>query len=691
LTCTSREQPRLRGPKSSIGFQGSYTDPDSGQVDMNARWYNPGTGTFDSRDTLGGNRYAYGDSAPMNNTDPTGHSSWKCDGRSCGSCVILVGTSHDCGNGGGGGNGGSGGGSSCGGSTDPLSLVGCENSPCSNSGKGGLQLESYCTGSGGSGGTGEVSGQISGSGYLPGKCTTNCGSHGGSSRPAPPDPAIAARAAEKRAAENNPIPIPSAMSQPFYAQQSEVVSTTPDMPAQQVSQLQNPVSDIDKSYAAMQAKLVADQGPVVQNVSVAVQQASDSSSNFWGDVGDDAATVGKFLLDGFIVDPLMDSYHCVHNFLSTLAVGVTQGYWNSDPGNDHEYEYCGGLLLDLAAFGAGPEVKPAVKFAPEILDGLLTGGGKLFRGIGDTVGPWLGGLAHSAINDIPGLKDLLGKAKKDLNDMMCTLFNSFAASTPVEMADGSQKPISDVKVGDQVLATDPTAGKSADKPVTDVIVGQGLKHLVDVSVEDTDGSQSTVSATSNHPFWVDSLSKWINAGDLKYGESLHTDDGRTATVVGLHAHDEMARVYNLTVDRLHTYYVVVGNDKLLVHNGGGAWCNTKKPIVGNRPDYGQTSLYAIVDPTRGEILKWGITNEPVTRYTNADFEQWRRQYGGTCQLQILRNFDSEADAALAEKYLYLRVPGPENHEINKGSLSQPGQDWQSLLRDIQGGMFGGHR
>ncbi|MFI9387760.1 hypothetical protein [Kutzneria sp. NPDC052558] len=31
-------------------------------------------------------------------------------------------------------------------------------------------------------------------------------------------------------------------------------------------------------------------------------------------------------------------------------------------------------------------------------------------------------------------------------------------------------PISDVHVGDQVLATDPTTGQSADKPVTDVIV-----------------------------------------------------------------------------------------------------------------------------------------------------------------------------------------------------------------------------
>jgi hypothetical protein len=155
----------------------------------------------------------------------------------------------------------------------------------------------------------------------------------------------------------------------------------------------------------------------------------------------------------------------------------------------------------------------------------------------------------------------------DLAGTLCTLFNSFAASTPVEMADGSQKPISDVQVGDQVLATDPTTGKSADKPVTDVIIGQGLKRLVDVRVVDSDGDRSTVSATSNHPFWVDGLSAWIDAGDLKAGEHLHTGDGRTATVVGLHAHDETTSVYNLTVDGTHTYYVSPGGITLLVHNG----------------------------------------------------------------------------------------------------------------------------
>ncbi|MFI9387761.1 polymorphic toxin-type HINT domain-containing protein [Kutzneria sp. NPDC052558] len=68
---------------------------------------------------------------------------------------------------------------------------------------------------------------------------------------------------------------------------------------------------------------------------------------------------------------------------------------------------------------------------------------------------------------------------------------------------------------------------------------------------DPNGGQGSVTATSNHPFWVDSQKTWINAGNLKTGERLRTDDGHSATVTGLHTHDEITQVYNLTVDGTH--------------------------------------------------------------------------------------------------------------------------------------------
>ncbi|WP_309505732.1 Hint domain-containing protein, partial [Streptomyces phytophilus] len=64
--------------------------------------------------------------------------------------------------------------------------------------------------------------------------------------------------------------------------------------------------------------------------------------------------------------------------------------------------------------------------------------------------------------------------------------NSFTAGTPVLMADGTTKPIEDVKVGDKVLATDPETGKTSIETVTAEIVGTGSKNLVQITI-DVDG------------------------------------------------------------------------------------------------------------------------------------------------------------------------------------------------------------
>ncbi|MCX2928396.1 LamG-like jellyroll fold domain-containing protein [Streptomyces sp. NEAU-W12] len=69
------------GSMPAVGYQSGWTDPQSGDVNMAARWYQPGTGAFASRDTwqlapspsVQVNRYTYGNATPLNATDPTGH------------------------------------------------------------------------------------------------------------------------------------------------------------------------------------------------------------------------------------------------------------------------------------------------------------------------------------------------------------------------------------------------------------------------------------------------------------------------------------------------------------------------------------------------------------------------------------------------------------------------------------------
>ncbi|MFI8293891.1 ricin-type beta-trefoil lectin domain protein, partial [Streptomyces sp. NPDC085614] len=152
----------------------------------------------------------------------------------------------------------------------------------------------------------------------------------------------------------------------------------------------------------------------------------------------------------------------------------------------------------------------------------------------------------------------------------CEVPNSFVPGTKVLMADGSAKPIEKVKAGDKVLATNPESGETRIETVTAEIKGQGLKHLVKITI-DTDGKAGSetaqVTATDGHPFWVPELGKWVDATDLKSGQWLQTSAGtftRITSIMRWTVRD--ATVHNLTVGDLHTYYVVAADAPVLVHN-----------------------------------------------------------------------------------------------------------------------------
>lgn len=66
----------------SLGYQSEFTDKATGNVNMAARWYNPATGDFLSRDTqlnnpvpnsVNANPFTYANDAPIAGLDPTGH------------------------------------------------------------------------------------------------------------------------------------------------------------------------------------------------------------------------------------------------------------------------------------------------------------------------------------------------------------------------------------------------------------------------------------------------------------------------------------------------------------------------------------------------------------------------------------------------------------------------------------------
>ncbi|PZT75901.1 MULTISPECIES: polymorphic toxin-type HINT domain-containing protein [unclassified Streptomyces] len=141
----------------------------------------------------------------------------------------------------------------------------------------------------------------------------------------------------------------------------------------------------------------------------------------------------------------------------------------------------------------------------------------------------------------------------------------FPAGTGVRMGDGTAKPIEDVKLGDKVLATDPETGKTVASEVTATIVTESDKKFTELTIATGAGEERLV-ATSEHPFWSAAEKKWIEAGSLRPGAALRTPDGRTVEVVHSRHYEDSVRTYNLTVEGLHTYYVLAGQTPVLVHN-----------------------------------------------------------------------------------------------------------------------------
>jgi len=68
----------------------------------------------------------------------------------------------------------------------------------------------------------------------------------------------------------------------------------------------------------------------------------------------------------------------------------------------------------------------------------------------------------------------------------------------------------------------------------------------------------------NHPWWSEDRQKFVEASELKAGETLRTAAGKLTQIVSITPRASAETVYNLEVNREHVYYV--GESGLLVHN-----------------------------------------------------------------------------------------------------------------------------
>ena len=137
----------------------------------------------------------------------------------------------------------------------------------------------------------------------------------------------------------------------------------------------------------------------------------------------------------------------------------------------------------------------------------------------------------------------------------------FVAGTPVLMADGTVKPIEDVRPGDRILAADHLNPGEAGSAEVIRVFDNGFKTVVRLVFD-----RQTVVCTPEHPFFVPGKG-WKTASELESGDQCVSADGGKILFERREEIAEPQRVYNFEVGGKHTYYVGSSlTDSVLVHN-----------------------------------------------------------------------------------------------------------------------------
>ncbi|WP_194927087.1 polymorphic toxin-type HINT domain-containing protein [Catenulispora pinisilvae] len=190
---------------------------------------------------------------------------------------------------------------------------------------------------------------------------------------------------------------------------------------------------------------------------------------------------------------------------------------------------------------------------------------------GEATGDILGGDAALAETDDQLAAKIEAKVAEEVQQQFAACGHSFAAGTDVLMADGSNKPIQDVRVDDLVANS---AAGVADRQQHRV----GLVHRTTADTDYTDLTINTsagtqvITGTQNHPYYDYTAGGFVPAGKLRAGDRLQSADGSTATVQSVSDYTGSMVTYDLTIDGLHTYYVSHGGSPVLVHNTDTTSC-----------------------------------------------------------------------------------------------------------------------
>ena len=210
---------------------------------------------------------------------------------------------------------------------------------------------------------------------------------------------------------------------------------------------------------------------------------------------------------------------------------------------------------------------------------------------------------------------------------------SFGAGTAVLAADGERVPIEDISPGDEVVATDPETGERVTRTVD--ASWSHVDQTVTISIDDRE-----LVTTEDHRFWSQTAGAFVPAGDLEVGDKVVGDHGRVHTVTRTAEVGGYERVWNLSIDQVHTYHV--GDTDTLVHNTcPTAWLLSKGP----------KDVFVYYGERGDERVYVGITNNISRRSA---------EHGSRFKVQPFMGPMTRRQARAVEQVIHERNPQFEN-------------------------------
>ncbi|MFI6164720.1 LamG-like jellyroll fold domain-containing protein [Micromonospora haikouensis] len=521
------------GMVGNLGYQSEWTESLTGRVNMHARWYNTTTGQFDTRDSadvspvpdsITANRFQYGDGNPLTTIDPTGHFGWSSFKRGIASAARVV--------------------------TNPVSTFRAAASHTTStfkyvsSGRAWKDVKSSAK---------KVTSKATKAWHTVKKSTV--------------------RWAKKKT---------QALKDAYHATRSClskgvgkcVKETAKKTVKKTIDSAKATVKAIKKDPWRFAATAAAG---LIATVAVGALCATGVGCLILAGAAAGALASGT----GYMVDVSRgDQEFSWSGLAGTMIEGGLDGAASAGLGR------LGGALGTRALGGAANRL-PSLGSRMPGGSAVKAGGGSSARAAATKSGGSRGGSgggggssARAVDRSSGGGSPQAGSGRRQEN---C---HSFDPSTRVLLADGSSRPISALNIGDKMAATDPNSGRTEAKRVTQLHLNQD-RNLTDVTVRDkSSGKRTVLKTTEHHPFWDATERRWVDAGQLTPGHRLLVHDdkrlegdgtgagmggggpGRQVTVAAVRNHTGNQPMHDLTVADTHTYYVIVGDTPVLVHNCG---------------------------------------------------------------------------------------------------------------------------